>query len=212
MSLNEEEVKILMLASMAQTLKKKAESTGYADLGALVNKYSTLSGFLITNYPEAQTLLPKPTSITSIDDLKYSIEQLINYVNAKATPLLFKFMTLFRNLGTIEDPLMPLMPILSEWNLSVNWAVGASALALIEVMVNKKLEELGLDRGGSFEDRFGRLSTKAKEKGIQLPDLLAGPFYKARSKVVHEGKEPTPEELEIIFKYLTFCSNSLKRI
>jgi len=79
-------------------------------------------------------------------------------------------------------------------------------------MVNKKLEKLGLSREGSFENRWNRLSSKAEEKGMRLPDLLAGPFYKARSKVIHEGKEPSPEEIEIIIKYLTLCSDSLKKI
>jgi len=72
-------------------------------------------------------------------------------------------------------------------------AVGASALTSIEAMVNKKLEEL-------------------ERKRNTTPRFANKPFYKARSKIVHEGKEPTPEELEIIFKYLTLCSNSLKKI
>lgn len=213
-SWDENKVKILMLTSMAQTLKKKAESTGHVDLRALVDEYVRLSGFLISIYPDAHILLPKRASLSSINDVKYAIEQLFNYTNAKAMPLFFRFMTQVRNLGTFrtEDSLTPLIPILSEWKLSVNWAVGVSALALMEVTVNKKLEELGLKRDGSFETRFKRLSSKAKEKRTRLPDLLASPFYKARNKVIHEGKEPTPEELEIIFKYLTLCSRSLKKI
>ncbi|MGB9622403.1 MAG: hypothetical protein ACPL07_01030 [Candidatus Bathyarchaeia archaeon] len=98
-----------------------------------------------------------------------------------------------------------LMPILNEWKLSVNWAVGASALVLIEIVTNKKLEELGLSREGSF-------SEYAKQRKVQLPDLLAGSFYEARNKVVHEGREPSPEELKIIFNYLAIYCSSLKNI
>ena len=216
-SWDEEKIKILTLLTMAQTLKRKAESTGYKNLKALIDEYVRLSGFLISTYSDASALLPKRASLSSIDDVKYAIDQLVNYSNAKSVPLLFDLMNTMQKMGMMrfpqaENPLLPLIPLLKEWGLSINWAVGASALALIDVAVNKKLEELKLKRDGSFETRFKRLSSKAKEKGISLPDLLAGPFYKARSKVIHEGKEPTPEELEIILKYLTHCSNSLKKI
>lgn len=214
-SWDEEKIKIYMLSNMAQALGRYAESTEYADLPKLISEYQKIRSSLSAIYDDAAQLLP--SSIHTSKDAKIAIQQLINYTNARALPLLFDLMNYLAKIGILrvapaENPLLPLMPILNEWNLSVNWAVGASALALIEVMVNKRLEELGLDREGSFENRFGRLSAKAKEKGIQLPDLLASPFYKARSKVVHEGKEPTSEELEIIFKYLTLCSDSLKRI
>jgi len=217
MSWDEEKIKILTLLSMAQTLKRKAESTGYKNLKALIDEYTRLSGFLISTYPDASALLPKRASLSSIDDVKYAIDQLVNYTSAKSVPLLFDLMNTMGKIGIMrfpqaENPLLPLIPVLNTWGLSINWAVGASALALIEVAVNKKLEELELGRDGNFETRFKRLSSKAKEKGISLPDLLAGPFYKVRSKVIHEGKEPTPKELEIILEYLTHCSTSLKKI
>ncbi len=213
-SWDEKKVKIFMLTSMAQTLKKKAESAAYVDLEALIDEYSKLLEFVNSIHPNASQILPQADSLSTIDDARHAIDQLINYSNAKAMPLLFEIMAVVKDLGAfrMENPLTPLIPILSEWKLSVNWAVGASALALIEVAVNKKLEELGLDRDGSFETRFKRLSSKAKEKQMRLPDLLVSPFYKARSKVIHEGKEPTPEELEIIIRYLTLCSSSLKKI
>lgn len=217
MSWDEEKIRIFMLSNMTQTLKKNAESTQYANLPALVDQYTKIRSSLCAMDQDAVYLLPDARSIHTLSDAKIGIEQLVNYTNAKAMPLLFDLMNSMWRMGMLrpaymENPLLPLMPILNEWRLSFNWAVGVSALALIEVIVNKKLEEIGLKKDGSFETRFKRLSSKAKEKGIRLPDLLASPFYKARSKVVHEGKEPTPEELEIILKYLTVCSNSLKKI
>jgi hypothetical protein len=115
------------------------------------------------------------------------------------------------DLSIILD-LSQLHSILDEWGLSTNWAIGASALALIEVMVNKKLEELKLRKDGDFRTRYNRLLSKAKEKGIQLPDLLADPFYQARNKLLHGGKEPTAEELKLILEYLNTLSASLKKI
>ncbi|MEM3712339.1 MAG: hypothetical protein QXR97_02195 [Thermoproteota archaeon] len=76
---------------------------------------------------------------------------------------------------------------------------------MIEVMVNKKLEELGLSREGSFEKRVRRLSENAKRKKAQLPDLLATSFYEVRDKVIHGGKEPSPEELKIILITQILC-------
>jgi len=216
-SWDEEKIKIFMLSNMAQTLKRKAESTGYKNLKALIDEYARLSGVLISTYPDASALLPKRASLSSIEDVKYAINQLVNYSNTKSIPLLFDLMNAMWKIGMMrfpqaENPLLPLIPVLDRWGLSINWAVGASALALIEVMVNKKLIDLGLNKDGSFENRFKRLSMKAREKMLRLPDLLASPFYQARNKVIHEGKEPTPEELEIILKYLALCSNSLKKI
>lgn len=52
-----------MLTSMAQTLKKKAESTSYVDLKALIDEYVKLSGFLISTYSDAYTLIPKRASL-----------------------------------------------------------------------------------------------------------------------------------------------------
>ncbi|MEM2958440.1 MAG: hypothetical protein QW261_09115 [Candidatus Jordarchaeaceae archaeon] len=74
-----------------------------------------------------------------------------------------------RDLGSIPaaNPLTPLIPILSEWDISVNWVLGVTALALVEIMVDKKLDELGLSKEGSFETRVQNLTEKAEKKGKQ---------------------------------------------
>jgi hypothetical protein len=216
-SWDEEKTKILMLSSMVQALKRKAESARHENLEALIDEYVRLKKFLISIYPDISGLLPERSSLSSIEDVRYAIDQLVNCTNAKAMPFIFELLNVLLKMGMFRlpqtgNPLLPLIPILDEWGLSTNWAIGASALALIEVIVNKKLEELKLEKDGNFETRFNRLLPKAKEKGIQLPDLLADPFYKARSKLLHGGKEPTPEELTLILGYLNTLSASLKKI
>jgi len=216
-SWDEEKTKIFMLSSMVQALKRKAESARHENLEALIDEYVRLRGFLISIYPDVSGLLPERSSLSSIDDVKYAIDQLVNCTNAKAMPFIFELLNVLLKTGMLrlpqpENPLLPLMPILDEWGLSTNWAIGASALALIEVIVNKKLEGLKLKKEGNFRTRFNRLLPKAKEKGIQLPDLLADPFYEARSKLLHGGKEPTPGELRLILEYLNTLSASLKKI
>jgi hypothetical protein len=216
-SWDEEKTKIFMLSNMVQALKRKAESAQHENLEALIGEYIRLREFLISIYPDVSGLLPERSSLSSIDDVKYAIDQLVNCTNAKAMPFIFELLNVLLKTGILrspqtENPLLPLIPILDEWGLSTNWAIGASALALIEVIVNKKLEGLKLEKDGNFETRFNRLLPKAKEKGIQLPDLLADPFYKARSKLLHGGKEPTPEELRLILEYLNTLSASLKKI
>jgi len=80
-------------------------------------------------------------------------------------------------------------------------------------MINKKLKELGLDTRGSFDDRVRRLEAEAKKRGVkELPNLLAEPFYDARNKVIHAGKEPTADELKLIMDYLNLLSKKLRSI
>lgn len=200
--------------SAAQILKRRVESATDADFKILLEEYSRIYGYLILAYDTCVVLLPSPSSLRKIDDIKYAMEQMVNFLSAEAISTFPELINLMKDLIVLGagNPLTPLMPILNEWKMSVNWAVGASALTLIEVMVNKKLEELRLSREGSFEKRVRRLSENAKQKGVQLPDLLASPFYEARNKVVHEGKEPSPEELKIILNYLAIYSSSLKNI
>jgi hypothetical protein len=202
-----------MLAAMAQELKREVETAEYRKVDVLINEYLRLKNFLESVFPDARGLLPERPSLSSFEDVRYAINQLVNYANAKAMPLFLELLNILQRVGAlIENPLSPLLPILHEWGISVNWAVGAVALALIEVMVNKKLEELNMSTSGDFRTRYNRLISIARTKGIQLPDLLADPFYQARNKLLNGGKEPTPEELKLIFDYLYTLSESLKKI
>jgi len=221
--IEEEDTKLLLWMSIAQTLKKRLEAIQAvkprkktkSELKLIVEEYRKIRAYLCDNYDDACDLLPDPESISTIEDAKYAIEQLVNYTTSKSVNLIFKLMNMFGNIAIpqIDQPLAPLLPLLREWGLSLNWAVAASALALIEVMINKKLEELGLDTSGSFNDRVKRLEAEAKRRGAkEFPNLLAGPFYNARNKVIHAGKEPTVDELKLIIDYLNLLSKELKSI
>jgi hypothetical protein len=216
-SWDEKKTKVFMLSNIVQALKRKAESAGRENLESLINEYARLREVLISIYPDASILLPERSSLSSIDDVKYAIDQLVSYTYTQAMPLYFELLNVLLKMGIVrlpqaDNPLLPLIPILDEWGLSINWAIGASALALIEVMVNKKLEELKLGTDGEFRTRYARLLSKAKEKGVQLPNLLADPFYQARNRLLHGGKEPTSEEIKLILDYLNTLSASLKKI
>ena len=149
----EEDAKLLLYMSMAQTLKERLKAVkrkkARSELKLIIDEYSKIRAYLCANYEDACDLLPLPDSISTIEDAKYAVEQLVNYTASKSVPLFFKFMGTFGIMAKPQiEPLAPLLPILREWDLTTNWAVAASALALIEVMITKKLEELGLDTGG----------------------------------------------------------------
>lgn len=214
-SWDENKVRILTLSSMAQTLMKNMESIkDIKDLPVILDQYSRIRHHACSIDSEADRLLLNPDSIRRLDDAKLAIGQLVNYTTAKAMPLFLELMRSLAGMGLlhVENPLAPLMPMLTELGLTTNWVIGVSALALIEVAVNQKLNELKLSKGGSFKEKFKRLSSKAGETRVKFPDLLTTPFHEARNKVVHEGKEPTPEELDIILRYLTTFYQALRRI
>mgnify|MGYP000678050093 CR=1 FL=1 len=207
---DEVDMRYLMIGSMGNSLKEFAESTGYADLDKIREGYTRLRAFLCSFDADALYLLPRPESIKDAASAKMAIEFLIHYNMAKSAPLILSISRMF--IPSFRDPLLPLYPILREWGISANWAVAAAALSLMEAMIVKKLQELNMNTGGSFEDKVRRLREKAKTLGVEIPDLLAGPFYKARGKVVHQAAEPTPDELNIILRYLQTLSNALRRL
>lgn len=95
-----------------------------------------------------------------------------------------------------------------------NWVSAICALNLLEISVNKKLEDLGNSTEGSFNTRYERLTAacKAKEKR-DIRRLLPTPLYNARSKMDHAGHKykPTPQETEMIVKYVSDFISELFR-
>jgi len=106
-------------------------------------------------------------------------------------------------------PLASLSKLLEEarpLGVDENWAIGICALNLLEAAVTKKLDDLGEYSGDSFEARYRRLvETVRRKEHRDIDRLLPKPFYDARSKLVHGGHKhrPTPEETEIMVKYVT---------
>jgi len=86
-----------------------------------------------------------------------------------------------------------------------NWSVAICYLTAMEIMVKDKLKELQLEVAGEFKNNYKVLLEQLKNKNIEVSELekqLPNIFWDIRNKVVHEGYSPTPEELEIITKYI----------
>ena len=211
---DKEKMELLTLFSMAQTLKNTADKATFRQARGIYNQYKALRDRLISIDPEASNLLPgiRVGATIHLDgllgDTRVAINQMVAYLNTKMLPTGIEFMGSIiswmkeQGITPIGGPLTKLSPILGALGLSPRWTVAASALCLLEVIVNRKLNGLGMSTEGSFEKRVKRLSSKGKEKGVELPDLLAPAFYKVRHKVAHGGKEPTQDELNTIIRFL----------
>ncbi len=214
-ALDEHKMRLFTLMGMANTLKNYLSSEHAEDrLQMLLEVYRRIYELLISIDPGAADFVQEPASIVDIEQLRVAVECLLAYIIPKVIPVSFQLIHTLKDLGLIQiyNPMQVLNPIMSELGLSVNWAVGALALTLIEIVVNKKLKELGLDTEGSFDKKVRRISEFARKFGVNVPDLLARPFYDARSKVIHWGVEPTSEELELIISYLRSLMMSLKKL
>ena len=210
-----EKMELFTLFSMTQALKSMADNASFLQAPGIRNQYQALRNKLISFDPDADNLLPEIGVRTGfvdmeklLGDTKVAINQMVTYLNAKALPTYLELMgqitRWMKEQGIVPptEPLTKLTPILGALGLSSRWAVAASALCLLEVIVNRKLIELGMSAKGSFEDRVKRLNSKAKEKGVNLPNLLAPAFYTVRNKVAHGGKEPTQDELGTIIQFV----------
>jgi len=96
-----------------------------------------------------------------------------------------------------------------------NWAVAACYLTAIEIMVNRKLEELGLERGTSFRDNYNKLLKKFKEQNVEISELekrLPTVFWDVRNKVIHGGYSPAYTELGTITTYVEKVLGTLTRL
>jgi len=206
--IEENEIRKLLLMSMARELKKRAESM--EDVMFVTNEYRKLRNHFCDIYPDACELLPEPSSISDINDVRYAIDQLVNYATAKTIPFFLKFIKTMPYL--VENPLAPLLPILNELGLTINWVIACSSLALIEVMTNRKCMEMKLNTSGKFMDRFKRLRAEAEKKGVKLPNLLTKAFWDIRHKVIHNGEEPQYNELKLILEYLKILFDSFKKL
>ena len=87
--IEENEIRKLLLMSMARELKKRAESM--EDVMFVTNEYRKLRNHFCDIYPDACELLPEPSSISDINDVRYAIDQLVNYATAKTIPFFLKF-------------------------------------------------------------------------------------------------------------------------
>ena len=207
--LDEEKVEFLALLNTAQALKKVADNANPSQAKLIHRQYQTLRDRLISVDSNARNFLPriKSSSLSTdelLTDTKVAIDQMVTYYTSMAIPIYLELVEGLKESGMIrfEEPFSKLSPILGRLGLSSKWAIAASTLCLLEVLVNRILENQKMSTDGRFEDRVSRLSSKARERGIEIPDLLAPAFYRVRHKIIHGGKEPTSEELNTIFQFL----------
>ena len=78
-------------------------------------------------------------------------------------------------------------------------------LSSLEVITNMNLTKLGIacDPNESFDRRISKLNNALTVERRRTSRLLLSALYKVRNKVIHEGKEPTTEEITTIFDLLT---------
>jgi len=104
-----------------------------------------------------------------------------------------------------------LPPIYEKLGLSDRWRIASPAVAAFEIMVNRKLESMRLATTGTYDDRVSRLAKALKNQSIPFDELMISSFKTARAKVLHDGKEPTENELRDIIKYLKTATHALFR-
>lgn len=91
-----------------------------------------------------------------------------------------------------------------------NWLISACALSLIEIMVNKKLEEYGCKKDGEFRKRLNRLADiMKKEEEKEISKIIINVFYDMRNRVLHGGETPTSDERRKIVGHVEELANEL---
>ena len=90
--------------------------------------------------------------------------------------------------------------------LDENWATAICYLSAMEIVVNKKRQELQLkNEKKDFAEKFRELLKASENKGIKMSELekeLPQAFWRIRHKVVHAGYCPTRDELELIIDWV----------
>lgn len=165
----------------------------------------------------------KPAIINYFASLVSSVESTMHYLD---TPSYYKDEDVRRNttnlifalesfVVTISDALsLPLTGIVQIaelvstglMGLDENWATANCYLGAMEISVNRKLNELGIQtEEKEFSVRFRELLKVLEDKGTSVSELekeLPHAFWKLRHRVVHSGYSPTRDELELIVAWV----------
>ena len=138
---------------------------------------------------------------------RIAVSQLCAYIDAK-----FVAHSKEPDIQTLAGPVVNFLMTLPDYGLTIKWAVSAAMLSSLEVITNMNLTKLRIpyDPNESFDRRVNKLNNALTTKGIALPALLLSALYKVRNKVIHEGKEPTTEEITTIFNLLTSLHEKTK--
>lgn len=101
-------------------------------------------------------------------------------------------------------------PIFTE-----NWAIAACYLSALEIVVNKKLEDLGLSLDAGFKEKYRKLLEELKNREIEVSELerkLPEIFWDIRHRVIHSGYPPSIDELDLITTYIGRVLKTLLRL
>ncbi len=197
------EAKLRTLLAMASRLEESLSDNDDFSPTKAKEQYTTLRDQIRFIDPNARYVLPDiafPSGgFSNLDALRDNVlimvSQMVAYLESKVGS------ENERSITSLSGPLNLLL-MLEASGLTAKWALSATALSMIEVITNKKLTQLNLDSTGEFDKRLNRLKAALRPSGIEIPDLLLSGLYKVRSKVIHEGREPTSEELAQILAIL----------
>lgn len=129
----------------------------------------------------------------------------------------------FGKKGKMSELTIGLMKSVAFLGLDANWSLATCALQLQEVAMTlvAKREKVRLDKANvertlnkkiqslSFNDQYGAFTTHVKALfGVEMP-ILTTHLRKMRTKVLHEGYNPKPEETDSI---VTFTIGLLKKL
>jgi len=192
------------------TLKDLIWKDANFNVPSTTHQYEALKAKLLAIDKFAKGHLPVITYsnydlIGSRSSARLAVSQMCAYIDAKFVEHIKE-----PDIQSVAGPVVNFLLMLPEYGLTIRWGVAAAMLSSLEVITNKKLAKLNLDNSGEFDKRLSRLNTALKERGIEIPALLLSGLYKVRSKVVHEGKEPTSEEMTTIFDILTSLHEKTK--
>jgi hypothetical protein len=146
------------------------------------------------------------TVISSLDSPEYYKDKEVKEKIARLVESLEAGLNTFERKLNLKQGVSKISEFLTTFpQFTENWSVAICYLTAMEIIVKDKLKELQLEIDEEFKNNYKKLLEKLKNKNIEVSELekrLPNIFWDIRNKVVHEGYSPTPEELEIITKYI----------
>ena len=198
--------------TQAVTLKNLIWQDRNFDVRSTDYQYEALKAKLLAIDKTAEGHLPDITyhdwdEIGSRSSARIAVSQLCAYIDAK-----FVSHKKEPDVQAIAGPVVNFLIMLPAYGLTISWAVAAAMLSSLEVITNMNLTKLKIpyDLNEPFDRRLNKLNAALSSKGVELPALLLSALYKARNKVVHEGVEPTSEEMNTIFNLLSSLHEKTK--
>ena len=116
--------------------------------------------------------------------------------------------------------LLPMVPLRdlssiaqSTLNCEINWCFAVIAVSIEQLLVKKKLDEMGIETKPkeSFDGLCEKLVPALQDKGMRpgFDVLLTAGHRQIRNRVIHEGLNPTDEELNTLIDHLARLARDL---